>query len=96
MGKTWRRADPAWWHSQPQTAAGLLLGSPNRDEMQEEIKAPMLQTAEHLTLLTFTVHLGYRQSKQNCAYALMLAISCLTCTLIYTWKSIYKRNQSYI
>lgn len=30
-----------------------------RDEMQEEINAPMLQTAELLTPLTFTVHLGY-------------------------------------
>lgn len=31
-----------------------------RDEMQEEINAPMPQRAEHLTPLTFTVHLGYR------------------------------------
>lgn len=30
-----------------------------RDETQGEINAPMLQTAERLTPLTFTVHLGY-------------------------------------
>jgi len=31
-----------------------------RDAMQGEMNAPTLQTAERLTPLTFTVHLGYR------------------------------------